>query len=172
MTQTSQRERQILEAKSLVKQKEELEANIRLNESILRSHGVDMKTPLVDNDGFPKAELDIYAIRTARSALVRYYNDLDRIIDEIQKALVLVHQSNHEVSEGEQSIQETHSYFAKVNGVAPDSPADACGLKRDDLIIDFGGITANNVQPLQEIAKLIPLNEFVRMSFCIRNYIV
>ncbi len=92
-----------------------------------------MKTPLVDNEGFPRADLDIYAIRNARAALAPLYNDLQKKMDEIYEALVNVHSA----AKLEPVIEPKQEYvaFAKVNGVAPDSPASEGGLVRGDLVV-------------------------------------
>ena len=51
--------------------------------------------------------------------------------------------------------------FAKVDGVAADSPASLAGLQENDLIVKFGTITkqsclADGLDPLQQVAQLVP----------------
>ena len=114
-----------------------------------------MQTPLVDSEGYPKADIDVYSIRNARAALIRLYNDLEGKRNEIQDALILVHQCNHEVTSCDVLEDSKNRVFARITRVAPDSPADLAGLKRSDLIMEFGNVvySSSNTSILQEIAS-------------------
>jgi 26S proteasome non-ATPase regulatory subunit 9 len=171
MTTTSRRSRQTEVTKKLIKEKEAIEVSIQDQESILRSHGTDMKTPLIDKDGFPRADIDVYSVRIARATLAKLYNDLKSKMDEIAEALVLLHQCNHEV-ESVESTSEADKLdipFAKVNGVAPDSPANIAGLERGDLVIEFGTVSIKTESPLQAIATELPKNEFKSLKIRVRR---
>jgi 26S proteasome regulatory subunit N4 len=52
--------------------------------------------------------------------------------------------------------------FAKVNSVAPSSPAHEAGLKVGDKILTFGPVHSGNHQNLQKIAEVVQRNEGVR----------
>ena len=52
--------------------------------------------------------------------------------------------------------EETLKPFAKVNGVAPDSPANEAGMKEGDLILKFGNIKHDNHENLQKLAVVVP----------------
>ncbi|KAJ3324298.1 26S proteasome non-ATPase regulatory subunit 9 [Boothiomyces sp. JEL0866] len=171
MTLNPQLDQSVESANQLIKQKEQIESQIQEFEGILRTHNVGMKTPLVDNEGFPRADIDIYAVRTARSQLasilyltIGLYNDQEKIMNDIHQALVKVHSA----AKTEQPLApqvEKPVAFAKVNGVAPDSPANAAGLLRGDLITEFGKVNINSPEPLTLIAKDLPsqLNQQVRI---------
>lgn len=54
--------------------------------------------------------------------------------------------------------------FYRVQSVSPDSPADAAGLRVDDLVLQFGSVTASNVTPAamaavvsSSVGKAIPV---------------
>ena len=51
----------------MMKQKEGLEEEIRALQEVLKSQGVDMEEPLVDAEGFPRSDIDVYQVRHARS---------------------------------------------------------------------------------------------------------
>ncbi|KAJ3260108.1 26S proteasome non-ATPase regulatory subunit 9 [Boothiomyces macroporosus] len=164
MTLNPQLNKSVDNANQLIKQKEQIESQIQEYEAILRSHKVGMKTPLVDSDGFPRADIDVYAVRTARSHLARLYNDQEKIMNDIHEALTKVHSA----AKTEQPLVpqvEKPVAFAKINGVAPDSPASAAGLLRGDLITEFGKVNINSPEPLSLIAKELPsqLNQQVRI---------
>jgi 26S proteasome non-ATPase regulatory subunit 9 len=118
-----------------------------------------MKTPLVDHEGFPRADIDIFAIRHARAALLPLYNDLKYKMDEIHDALANLHlQSKNDpgiITSPKELIP-----FAKISGVAPDSPADEAGLLRGDLVIEFDDINSNTKEPLKKMAAEIGGLEF------------
>ncbi len=117
-----------------------------------------MKTPLVDHEGFPRADIDIYAVRHARAALLPLYNDLKYKMDEIHDALANLH------LQAQNGIALTNPNelvpFAKINGVAPDSPAYEAGLERGDLVLEFDDINSNTIEPLKKLANELRGFEF------------
>ena len=54
--------------------------------------------------------------------------------------------------------------FAKVNSVAPGSPAAEAGLKAEDKIRSFGGINWMNHENLAKIAQTVQQNEGVSFN--------
>lgn len=124
-------------ARALVHAKDLIEAEINNQLSILRENNCDMTIPLVDSEGFPRADLDIYAIRSARTRIVELRNDLKYTMGEIEKALQKVYDPSlspsapspvptapADVSPTPNThTEEILSPFAKVDGVAPGSPA-------------------------------------------------
>ncbi|CAO3609324.1 unnamed protein product [Cunninghamella echinulata] len=65
---------------------------------------------------------------------------------------------NNNSNQQQQQQQQQSIPFAKVNAVAPDSPASSAGLQRNDQIIQFGNITATNHQQLQALAGVVSTN--------------
>lgn len=51
--------------------------------------------------------------------------------------------------------------FAKINSVAPNSPADTAGLKAGDKVISFGSATWMNHEKLSKVAEVVSQNEGV-----------
>lgn len=119
------------QARALVRAKDAIEAEINLQLSILRANNCDMTTPLVDPEGFPRADLDIYAIRSARARIVELRNDLKLTMNEVDKALQKVYDPSLVPPPAPADVPSTPSTyagenlspFAKVDGVAPGSPA-------------------------------------------------
>ncbi len=101
-------------------------------------HGATMHSPsLVDAEGFPRADLDVPAIRTARTALIRAKNDRDALVDELARCLEVVHRRRDEEgvravpastsasrAVGEAQEEAERLPFARVNTVASGSPAE------------------------------------------------
>lgn len=161
-------------ARTLIAHKDAIEAEIRAQADILKSNSCDMTTPLVDREGFPRADLDIYAVRRARARIIRLRNDLRDVTDEIGKVLEQIYDpsvatvsSTTSASAEASSLpsstdEEKLSPFARVDGVAPDSPAAESGLRREDLILKFGHLTRSSftvAASLQPLAELVSVSE-------------
>ena len=59
--------------------------------------------------------------------------------------------------------------FAKVNSVAPSSPAHDAGLEIGDRIISFGAANWRNNENLRKVAEIVRDNEGVCSSFITAN---
>ncbi|KAF8645259.1 hypothetical protein AX16_008084 [Volvariella volvacea WC 439] len=129
------------QARILMAQRDIIEAELNTQFAILTANSADMQTPLVDAEGFPRADLDIYAIRKARVRIIELRNDLNATMEAIGKALQGVYDPNLDTpapgSSGTTISPTTQAEtpaapsdeavplkpFARVNGVAPGSPA-------------------------------------------------
>jgi 26S proteasome non-ATPase regulatory subunit 9 len=117
-------------ARSLMARKEAVEAEINAQISILKDNSSTLHSPLIDPEGFPRADIDIYAVRNARVRIIELKNDLEALMTAIGKALegVYVPMPGDTVSSSEVANTEPETSakpFAKVDGVAPGSPAAA-----------------------------------------------
>ena len=52
---------------AMMKQKEELEEELRALQEVLKCQGAGMEEALVDAEGFPRSDIDVYQVRHARS---------------------------------------------------------------------------------------------------------
>jgi 26S proteasome non-ATPase regulatory subunit 9 len=123
--------------------KDAIEAEIEAQGSILKANNTDMRQPLVDREGFPRDDLDVWAVRHARVRIIELRSDLAALMDEIAKTLETVYPRElpppsekkgadegsgpsgsvvDSASGGEATSTELLP-FARVNGVAPGSPA-------------------------------------------------
>lgn len=115
-------------AEALIAQKTSIEAALNAQFSILKSHNIDMSTPLVDPAGFPRADIDIVAVRNARVRIIELRNDLNAVLEEVKKALEAVHAATASQRERESEQNEAKedekplTPFARIDGVAPGSP--------------------------------------------------
>jgi 26S proteasome non-ATPase regulatory subunit 9 len=121
-------------ARGLVAQKDVLELELETQLSILKAENVTMETPLVDPEGFPRADIDVWAVRTARVKIIELRNDLRDIMDAIGKALERVYDPSSTAAAVADSsrngkIGDSLKPFSKVASVDPASPAsDAVGF--------------------------------------------
>ncbi|KAG6881224.1 hypothetical protein C0993_002307, partial [Termitomyces sp. T159_Od127] len=146
------------QARALIEKKSSIEEQIEGQISILKANDSTMQTPLVDADGFPRADIDVYAVRSARVRIIELRNDLDAITNDIAKALETIYNPANVPKDLESGSSNAELRpFAKVNNVAPESPAAEAGLQRDDLILKFGSLDhyacSSSLQPLAEVVS-------------------
>jgi 26S proteasome non-ATPase regulatory subunit 9 len=157
----------------LVERKLELEKEISDWNQVLVSEGnVGMDGKLVDKEGYPRADIDLYKVREARQQIIRLRNDYKALMEKIEEEIVRVHAHTRELEEAEKSKfvekpvlshgedpASRHRPFAKITQVDPDSPSFEAGLKVDDEIAQFGPLTHSNTSKnLAEIATHVKSN--------------
>lgn len=125
---------------------------------------VGMEKALVDSDGFPRSDIDLYSVRTARQRVVMLRNDLKAKMHELDAALTLLHSfgpgilgpskppaataaSSTAASANAASFAQLQPLsveylslppFAVIDDVTAASPAAAAGLRIGDRIVEFG----------------------------------
>ncbi|KAG8973602.1 putative 26S proteasome regulatory subunit, partial [Tulasnella sp. 427] len=122
---------------NLMAKKDAIEKEIREQQALLNSNSSTMTTELVDRDGFPRGDIDVFTVRHARVRLIdtissvnvsiiELRNDLAAVTEEIAVALQNVFNSPPEPEPSTDSPEqvETLKPFARVDGVAPGSPAN------------------------------------------------
>ncbi|XP_062873974.1 26S proteasome non-ATPase regulatory subunit 9 [Trichomycterus rosablanca] len=153
----------------LIKVKDEIEEQIKAYYDVLEDQGdVGMHAALVDVEGFPRADVDLYQIRTARHSISCLQNDHKAIMVEIEEALHKLHSTAKAKHEQDQAGAQADPMeqdvslpppFARVDTVTQGSPAHQAGLCTDDEIIEFGSVNTNNFQNLQNIASVVQHSE-------------
>ncbi|NXC42445.1 PSMD9 ATPase, partial [Penelope pileata] len=157
------------DVQQLVRRKDEVEAQIRACYQILEDQkGVGMDGPLVDAEGFPRADIDLYQVRTARHNIACLQNDHKALMKEVEEALHQLHardKEKHARDEAEARAEAmSHSQslppaFARVNAVTPESPASTSGLQVGDEIVEFGSVNVHNFKNMQNIATVVQHSE-------------
>ena len=122
-----QRETSSEQVRVLMLRKDAIEAEIDTQASILRANNVTMQSPLIDPEGFPRADIDIWEVRHARVRIIELRNDLRDVMDSIMKGLQGVY--NPALVEEKTESPAPNPFglhpFARVDDVAPGSPAAA-----------------------------------------------
>lgn len=165
----------VSDVQELIRRKEEIEAQIKANYGVLESlKGVGMNEPLVDCEGYPRSDVDLYQVRTARHNIVCLQNDHKAVMKQVEEALHQLHARDKEkqardMAEAQeearsQSLSQSEGLsppqaFAKVNSISPGSPASIAGLQVDDEIVEFGSVNTQNFQSLQNIGTVVQHSE-------------
>ncbi|XP_056113843.1 26S proteasome non-ATPase regulatory subunit 9 isoform X2 [Rhinichthys klamathensis goyatoka] len=133
---------------------------------MLQTEGVGIDGPLVDVEGFPRADVDLYKVRSARHSISCLQNDHKAVMVEIEEALHKLH-ATARVGEGkdETKMEATgqtvslSSPFALVDAVTHGSPAFQAGLRVGDEIMEFGSVKTQNFRNLRDIASVVQHSE-------------
>ncbi|GAA5918721.1 hypothetical protein JCM1841_006260 [Sporobolomyces salmonicolor] len=165
------------ELKRLTDKRAAVQAQLDVYFDVLKANHCTMETPLVDPQGFPRSDIDVAGVRTARMWIHRLRNDLKAVLGEMEQ---VVHRGLPS-GEGEEvsaamEVEEASSNeavggedrpFAKVDAVAPGSPAAAAGLQRDDLLLHLSTINSSNRDNLRAVAALIGRSEGVELPLTV-----
>ena len=146
---------------------------------------------LIDDDGFPRSDIDLYRIRTQRSRLAIINTDYHVIMNKIEKGLhaalyqddvndsqssnVQQNQEQQPVSSIQQEVVNSSSttttsvfslalpIIARIDEVSESSPASEAGIDLNDFLISFGRVNAQT--PTSDIPRAI--NE--ELMDCVNN---
>uniref|UniRef100_A0A034W716 26S proteasome non-ATPase regulatory subunit 9 n=2 Tax=Endopterygota TaxID=33392 RepID=A0A034W716_BACDO len=164
----------------LMAEKEAMESKISDYGNILANNAnVGMDGPLVDAEGFPRNDIDVYQVRQARQQIICLQNDYKALMKEIEKQMHKLHSEAAEnptqllstntatlrleddsdvpnTSMSSVSVEPPVKVIVKVNMISPGSPAEEAGLRVDDEILEFGTINSRNFQNnLTQIGDLV-----------------
>ncbi|KAK9490154.1 hypothetical protein V1508DRAFT_425756 [Lipomyces doorenjongii] len=153
---------------ALSQQRHDLEEELSALVSVLESHNVDMNTPLITPDGFPRSDIDVAQVRITRTRIIRLRNDLKAVMSRIETALYEHHARLRErgsvsaigiAGDVERKPDPNGIAFAVVNNIVERSPAYEAGLVKGDKIVKFGSVHAGNHQKLARLASVVQENE-------------
>ena len=134
---------------------------------------IGVKDSLVDREGFPRNDIDIYQARIRRGRLAVISNDHKLIMKEIESELPKLHatfdkpvfgQVEAQVKEVKKHVEITsniddyRSYraIALIDEVLEHSPAQLSGLQVGDKIICFGSVNAlSSPNPLSLVPEVV-----------------
>lgn len=166
----------------VMKQKDEIERQIvEVTEFLETPPMPGVKGPLVDAEGFPRADIDLVEVRKLRHRLACLQTDHCQVMKEIEVGLLNLHTDYKTFNinvEGEkpakgstflslssetgenpvQISQELKIPFAWISDVIGGSPADQAGLKMGDAVFQFGEVNHTNHDELRAIVELVKAN--------------
>jgi 26S proteasome regulatory subunit N4 len=173
--------------KELISQREGMEREADVITHALTSPGPNgeppagLKDPLVDSEGFPRGDVDIYDIRRKRNRLAMINTDYKQIMKAIDKEV----QSLYSLNDEEKASQVVPSVavdsmngkahvevpvtplipprsfaipFAIVDEILPNSPAQLAGLEDGDELVRFDSVDGKVQNPLSLIPQIVSDN--------------
>ncbi|CAH3944339.1 unnamed protein product [Pieris brassicae] len=174
----------------LMQEKDRIESEIRDQTAILETSNVGMNDPLVDNQGYPRNDIDVYKVRHARHRIICLQNDHKELMKQIERGLTEVHSGyvgpvmqgassrtapsyingtsnghNTQFTNGDDTSQS----FATVGFVQEGSPADIAGLCENDEILQFGSINHNNFSDVTQLHQIVSHSVGQRIQLKVRR---
>ncbi|POM72966.1 26S proteasome non-ATPase regulatory subunit [Phytophthora palmivora] len=174
------------EYEGAVKAKEALETEIEaLVAELTSGNNPGVNGPLVDAEGFPRADIDVYRVRQVRHSLALKQTDHKATMEKIERLLPRVFEARSARVQ-QQQMQETrvdaveqmekletewktklHEVkaeerdllpFAVVESVQRESPAETAGLQPQDQVLRFGTADASNHRQLAAVRDIVQRN--------------
>ncbi|KAL8558336.1 hypothetical protein ACOMHN_012900 [Nucella lapillus] len=152
--------------KTLTKKKDDIEGELsQLTEVLDSQKGVGMNGPLIDEEGYPRSDIDVYAVRHARHKIACLQTDHKLVMKDIEEELYRIHTELRQQKDasGESAMEVCTTSdpapprppFVRVDKVDAGSPATDAGLEVGDELVEFGSVTANNFTSLQQIGEVV-----------------
>jgi len=158
------------EFREAIADKDRLESKIEALQDYLNQPGMPgVSESLIDSEGFPRADIDIYAVRKARNELACAQTDHKAAMKDIEQRLYALHAESRvdvprrppaapamdgveanrsALSEPAADSRPVASFevkipqpFALIDDVAEGGPAQESGLRVGDYVCSFGGIS-------------------------------
>lgn len=157
--------------KKLMKEKDDLEELLAVHYANAR-----YDQQLVDDQGFPRADLNIEEIRLARNRFVCTQNDHKAIMAKIESALHDLHKFKKGPSLPlkfqEPPLEQVYADYkpiVTVTVVDPGSPADLSGLRVGDEVCRVEELTYKNYKSSVQLIEIISLKCDRSVEFIVRR---
>ncbi|XP_022806548.1 26S proteasome non-ATPase regulatory subunit 9-like isoform X1 [Stylophora pistillata] len=164
--------------KDLITKKDAIEQEIKEFQDVLDSQkGVGMNEKLIDEENYPRSDIDVYTVRVARNRIICLQNDHKALMKEIEEGIHEVHAQAREQRDKKETQQDQEmedistklKAFLRVDSVADGSPSSQAGLKVGDYILKFGSINAGNFHSLVDIASVVQHSKGRPMSVTVKR---
>jgi len=152
------------ELNTLMTMKEEIERELGDHNAVLRANkNVGMTEALVDEEQFPRADIDLVAVRGARQKIICLSNDMKGVMSKIEAALGGLHSLGAQGvavarPTGPVSTVSERVPFLRVSNVLPGSPAEQSGLRDGDLVCQMGSLHKDSFSGLGDVAEIVKLS--------------
>ncbi|CAD5115303.1 DgyrCDS4292 [Dimorphilus gyrociliatus] len=143
---------------ALMSKKASMEDELNTLHNELKMIGTNLTENLIDNEGFPRSDIDILSTRIVRNKINCLQNDYKDLMKIIENILYDLHShKNHEIAKEMEKLDNsiTKEGFLKISSVEKQSPAFIAGLKPGDEILQFGSMTKNNFDGLSSVAQIV-----------------
>ncbi|KAE8975559.1 hypothetical protein PR003_g26486 [Phytophthora rubi] len=175
----------VAEYELAVKAKAEIEAEIEAaGDELTSGNNPGLHGPLVDAEGFPHADVDVYRVRQLRHTLAVKRTDHQQVMKKIEELLpqLFAARTGKKAEETpttapqvDATLQKLEAEwkqklavvspeeaqlrpFAVVESVQDESPAQAAGLQAQDQVLRFGSADASNHRQLAAVRDIVQRN--------------
>jgi 26S proteasome non-ATPase regulatory subunit 9 len=169
----------------LIAQREALELEADAIASELNSPGPNgelpagIKSPLVDGEGFPRGDIDLFNVRSKRQRLAIINTDYKALMSEIEVSLQEVLRTDTTATEVTSSstaatttapVTVSSKAIAIIDEILDGSPASTAGMLDGDELLKFGPVvTADTTDALNAIPGVVRDNVNQRISITVRR---
>jgi 26S proteasome non-ATPase regulatory subunit 9 len=168
----------------LVAQRDALELEADAIASELNSPGPNneppagIKTSLIDSEGFPRGDIDLFNVKAKRQRLATINTDHKLLMKELENTLHLVHSempliestSKLNIGEGERKNNyDTAKGFAIIDEILDTSPASEAGLKNGDELLAFGKVNGLTLDALNAVPSVVKDNVNKRIPLYVKR---
>ncbi len=176
--------------KELLRDKARMEDSIEAYTEFLLEHGkegssglgaVGLAGNIIDAEGFPRADIDLYQVREARNKIAVMQNDHKHVMKQVEEELFQAHErtadapirvqrstaaggasasssggvagDGAQTSGGGGKLALAGPPFASIDQVAAGSPAETAGLQEGDKVRRLGTLQLSSGVEVQDIFK-------------------
>ena len=148
----------------MCQRKEKIENELKEFGKVLEQEGnVGMYGNLVDSEGYPRADIDLYKVRLSRQKINCLQTDYNELLNKIEAEFGRIFQK-YKINENQIMLTSNEKKFTnnvlkafiKIEHVDINSPAFEAGLQRNDFITQFGPCTYTNTnKDLNDIIDVV-----------------
>ncbi|QLQ81589.1 hypothetical protein HG537_0F03500 [Torulaspora globosa] len=147
--------------------KASIEQELDKHFGVLKSQGLDLSSPLITEDGFPREDIDVLQVRLTRRYLNMLRNDLRDVIDRSQFLLNDHFQASNPASQPGDNTSTIP--FALIYDILPNGPLDVAGAQENDKLIAIANVNATNHSNLSLLQNTIRENENVQLPIRVQR---
>ncbi|KAL0248299.1 hypothetical protein GEMRC1_003535 [Eukaryota sp. GEM-RC1] len=135
---------------TLINKRDSIECRIKEIVQILETDefGGSLSASLVDEEGFPRADIDIIQCRSLRHELALLRTDLNNVDEQIYTLLQTELPKTANANHTEQMVTSYHKKTVPlftVGEIASATPAFRAGLQEGDQVLQFGSLSVENL---------------------------
>lgn len=144
-----------------------IEKELDIHFDALKSQGLDLSSPLITEDGFPREDIDVLQVRLTRRYVNMLRNDLRDVINRSQFLLNDHFQANS--TETIPAERKSTIAFAQIYDLLPNGPLQMAGVLEGDNLIAISTVDVTNHSNLSLLQKVIRENENVPLPIRVQR---
>lgn len=142
----------------LIQEREVIQTKLNSIFNYFYTNNINQSTKLIDEQGYPRSDLDLYTITNYRSQLSKLENDLKLINSKLSEHLLDHHSKYTQPSQPSNNPPSHLKPWSIIDNILRDSPSWSAGLQTNDKIIMFGPFTHLSQNSFSDIPGFIKGN--------------